>query len=745
MHWIDWLIVIVPLIIVIWTAVKSQRYVTSVADFLAAGRVAGRYVVAVAGGEAAMGLISVVAMMEMYYKVGFGVSFWSTLTAPLGLIFALTGYCTYRYRETRAMTMGQFFEMRYSRGFRILAAFLQSFSGVINYAIFPAVGARFLIYFLDLPLTLNIGGWIFPTFGVVMAVFLGIAVLIVSLGGQVTIMVTDCMQGLLSYPMYCILVFFILWKFSWNQDMAPALLDQPEGKSFLNPYDTAKLRDFNIFYVAVGMISSIINRMSWSGTQGYQAAAINAHEQKMGGLLGTWRGGFSVMMYIVLAIAAYTYMNAPHFSKQAAEVDYQLTQKTVQDVAAERSGAIQSEILGAAPQSGTVYHQAVIAKLEKEQSGNVQNFKTIYSQMLAPVAIKHMLPIGITGIFCAIMLFLMISTDTTYMHSWGSIIVQDVILPIRNKPLTPHQQLTLLRFVIAGVAVFAFLFSFFFAQMDYILMFFAITGAIWLGGAGPCIVFGLYWKRGTTAAAVTALLSGSILAVGGIVMQQLWEKTLYPWLVEINMVEALDTILRTASAPFDPYIKWQMDAVKFPINSQEIFFIAMLVSVTLYVVVSLFTCKKPFNMDRMLHRGIYSEDGKPVEKTPLTPRLIMRKLIGIDANYTRGDRILAWSVFIYSFIYSFVIIFVAVVIWNKITPWPIKWWAHYFFITKILVAGLIGVVSTVWFSIGGTLDLMRLFRRLAEKKDDILDDGRVLAPIAGEELRENSKNHENKA
>ena len=65
------------------------------------------------------------------------------------------------------------------------------------------------------------------------------------------------------------------------------------------------------------------------------------------------------------------------------------------------------------------------------------------------------------------------------------------------------------------------------------------------------------------------------------------------------------------------------------------------------------------------------------------------------------------------------------VIWNNLTPWPIEWWAHYFLITKILVAGLIGVVSTVWFSIGGTLDLVKLFQRLAAKQDNVLDDGRV--------------------
>ena len=66
MHWIDWMIVFIPLVIVVLIALKSQKYVKGVADFLTAGRVAGRYVVAVASGEAAMGLISLVAIFEMY-------------------------------------------------------------------------------------------------------------------------------------------------------------------------------------------------------------------------------------------------------------------------------------------------------------------------------------------------------------------------------------------------------------------------------------------------------------------------------------------------------------------------------------------------------------------------------------------------------------------------------------------------------------------------------------------------------
>lgn len=212
MHWIDWLIVCVPLLAVAFIGYRTQRYVKGVSGFLTAGRVAGRYVICVAGAEASMGLISLVAMFEAYYRSGFAYSFWSAIAAPIGIIMGLTGYCVYRFRETRAMTLGQFLEIRYNRAFRIFAAVLQSISGIINYALFPAVGARFLVYFCDLPLEVTVGGWVFPTFALVMALFLAIAVFVATAGGQITIMTTDCVQGILSYPLYAIIVGFIVFR-----------------------------------------------------------------------------------------------------------------------------------------------------------------------------------------------------------------------------------------------------------------------------------------------------------------------------------------------------------------------------------------------------------------------------------------------------------------------------------------------------------------------------------------------------
>jgi SSS family solute:Na+ symporter len=68
---------------------------------------------------------------------------------------------------------------------------------------------------------------------------------------------------------------------------------------------------------------------------------------------------------------------------------------------------------------------------------------------------------------------------------------------------------------------------------------------------------------------------------------------------------------------------------------------------------------------------------------------------------------------------------VAVLIWNLISPWPVEWWSTCFFITSLVVTGILGVISTFWFLIGGVIDLRALFRDLAARSDNPLDNGVV--------------------
>ena len=100
MSWYHWPIVIIPVAFVVWMAIYSHRYARSVADYLVAGRVAGRYVLSAAGLMDGLAVISIVAAVEANYKTGFAMGYWYNLTWPIGLFTGLFGYVTYRFRQT---------------------------------------------------------------------------------------------------------------------------------------------------------------------------------------------------------------------------------------------------------------------------------------------------------------------------------------------------------------------------------------------------------------------------------------------------------------------------------------------------------------------------------------------------------------------------------------------------------------------------------------------------------------------
>jgi SSS family solute:Na+ symporter len=276
------------------------------------------------------------------------------------------------------------------------------------------------------------------------------------------------------------------------------------------------------------------------------------------------------------------------------------------------------------------------------------------------------------------------------LHSWGSLFIQDILVPLRKNPFGPAHHIFYLRLSIIGVALFSFVFGSLFRQTEYLLMWWAVTGAIFLGGAGAAIIGGLYWSRGTAAGAWAGMLTGSTLGVGGIVAREL-----------------------------NP---------DFPLNGVEISFAVAIISSAIYVVVSLLTCREHFNMERMLHRGPYAkiaeQVGDEVVKPVAVPARLWTRLIGIDANFTRNDRWLAISVFAWAML-GF-IAFVVGTIWNIAAPWSTATWLNYTIITTVYIPVLITIVVAFWFTWGGLRDMRNFFRHLQSQKANFRDDGTVV-------------------
>jgi SSS family solute:Na+ symporter len=642
---LDWIIGAIPFGVVLGLGLYGRQFVKSVADFMSGNRSAGRYLLSIAGGELQAGAVVFVASFEIISQSGFTITWWNWLQAPVLMLVGISGFVIYRYRETRAMTLAQFFEIRYSKKLRLFAGILGFGAGILNFGIIPAVGSRCVAYFLGFPETVQIFGLAVPSSIILMACFLSVALFIALSGGLITVMMTNCLEGIMAQILYLVLIFALLRMFTWTQ-ISTVLGTQPTGHSLLNPFDSGSIKDFNLYYILMMMSVGIYGTMAWQNASSYNSAASSAHESRMAAVLSRWLEIGKMAVITLLGVCALTFLTHPAFAAQTGPAN---------------------------------------AAVHRISDPHTQE------QMRMTIALATLLPVGVKGVLCAIFLMGIFGGDATHLHSWGSIFVQDVLLPLRKKPFTPKGHIRALRCSIFGVALFAFIFGCLFRQTQYIAMWWSVTTAIYVGGAGATIIGGLYWKKGTTAGAWSALITGSILSCGGIVLKQLYG-----------------------------------DA--FPLNLVQVSFFSTLIAITVYVVVSLVSGRgrEDYNMDRMLHRGAYAAVATKVGDKAPAPRGVAGwgRYIGIDEDFSFADKCITWTMAGWSFFWLFVLM--AGSAWNLVAPWPLWVWSGFWEVVGLGLPVLAAVITGVWFTWGGIRDMRRLFRRLRAQKVNHLDDGTVV-------------------
>ena len=661
MQTIDWAILGVFAAILVGMAIWTKQFTKSVADFLSANRLGGRYLMTLSDAAVAMSAIGMVGAFEMFYAAGFSAAWWGFFVSPITFLIAATGFVLYRFRETRAMTFGQLFEIRYSKNFRIFMGIIMWVCGIVNFGIFPAVGSRFLVYFCGLPTQIPILGLQIPTLAIVMFIMIFTSLLFTYIGGQVAVMITDFVQGLFLNVSMVLIITFLFLKFDWSM-VIETMKQAPENESLLNPFHTTGVEGFNVYTFTIGMLFIFYNPLGWPGSQGYATSAKSPHEFRMARVLGLFRAASQGLIFLLIPIFAYVAMHNNFFADIADSAN------------------------------------SILDTISTDQTD------TLRKQMIVPVALSQIFPVGLVGLFCGFVFSAFISTHDTYLHSFGSIFIQDVILPFRKKPFSEKQHLRLLRLSVCFIAIFIFVFSLFYVQTQFILMFFTITSSIYMSGVGAVILGGLYWKRGSTLAAWVTMIFGATVSTGTIVLQQIW--------------------------------KWKTGD-SFPINTFYIYYGIMTCCIFLYVIIS-FLGRTSFNIERMLHRGKYKPAHLPEEELKTARGL---GALGYGKKLTKKDKLTfiiiggwlsVWFlVFVLGSLYQ---IFIGISDdgWAKL--WQINIYANF----------ALMIIVTVWFTFGGLKDVKRLFADLRDVKRNPLDDGTVVEhQNVGEELLSESSDEDN--
>jgi solute:Na+ symporter, SSS family len=119
-----------------------------------------------------------------------------------------------------------------------------------------------------------------------------------------------------------------------------------------------------------------------------------------------------------------------------------------------------------------------------------------------------------------------------------------------------------------------------------------------------------------------------------------------------------------------------------------------------------------------------ASDATDVQPETLRKRIgWIQRIVGVDEEFSRSDRWITYGIFFWSITWFAVFVIGSMV--YLIHPWSNAIWADYWLVTGIFLPLLIGIATTIWFTIGCWHDMRVFFRRLRQEQVDAHDDGSV--------------------
>ncbi len=434
----DWVIAVAYIVIAFVVGVRATKRVKNVADFLVAGRQI-RFHLGVASLVATeLGLVTVMYFAEQGFRYGFAAFIIGVIWSAAYLLIGSTGFVVERVRRLEIMTITEYFELRYSKGVRVLGAMLLIVAGVLSLGVFLKLGAVFMVQFLAIPET-----YIHLT----MTLLVIVVVIYTVLGGMVSVVVTDFIQFILLAICMLLATLFV-----FNQHGFFGMFEQAErlyGRAAFNPISHP---EYGWSFIAYWSVFAISGCILWQPVAQRVLAAqkpeLNKAIFKATSLMFLGRA----FLPIVWGIGAAIYLGA-QFDAAAG----------------------------------------------------------------MPKFLSEIFPVGMLGLFMAGMFAASMSTDSSYMLAWSSVIVQDIIAPFQKSGISDKGRVFLARLFVIIIGALMLTFGIWYELKGTAFRYLLDVTTIYYAGGLAVLVAGLYWKRANTFGAYLAFIFGAILPLAYVV------------------------------------------------------------------------------------------------------------------------------------------------------------------------------------------------------------------------------------
>jgi SSS family solute:Na+ symporter len=149
------------------------------------------------------------------------------------------------------------------------------------------------------------------------------------------------------------------------------------------------------------------------------------------------------------------------------------------------------------------------------------------SSLLAmPRMLAQVVPAGMMGLLVAAMLAADMSTDSSYMLTWGGVIYNDILAPFRKTVWTERRGLFWNRMIIGFIGVFLLLYGLWYRIEGDLWTYLGLTGSIYLSSISVLLIACVYWKKANSWGAAAAIVCGAVLPITTLILQKVG-----PWTV----------------------------------------------------------------------------------------------------------------------------------------------------------------------------------------------------------------------
>lgn len=469
-----------------------RKRVRKVDDFLVAGREMNLYLGIASLAATEFGIITCMYTAQAGYTQGFSGAFPGLCQALSMWLVGITGFCIRPLRESGVMTLPELFEKRFGRGVRWLAGVVIVMGGLLNMGVFLKIGGEFLCLVTGMDLK-----WL----TLMMTSMLLLVVVYTVFGGMMSVLITDFLQFIVMSAGMLVVTMLILYQVGWGR-----LVETVQTHHGAGGFSPLANPSMGWPFIAMQFVGNLAATLTWQAVVARLLAAKDAHTGMKVYSRTSW---FFVCRWLIPALWGIAAL---------AMIGWQPLVELTPD---QRAGLL-PPVLEKIEQSpvGQPLANLSATEIETLPPGVAPRLEEAGLHAM-PRFLSTFLPIGLMGLLLAAMLAADMSTDSSYMLSWGSVIYNDILAPLRKREWSARKGLLWNRCIVALIGVYLLVFGLLYKIEGNVWSYLLLTGSIYLSSMSVLLIACCYWKRANNWGAYGAILFGALMPMLHLTMEKL--------------------------------------------------------------------------------------------------------------------------------------------------------------------------------------------------------------------------------